>query len=83
MRIQILGTGCAKCARLAEQAKKAADELGLDYSLEKVSSIEEILAQGVLVTPALLVDGKLKASGSVPALEEMKKILESERWKKR
>ena len=83
MRIQILGTGCAKCARLAEQAKKAADELGLDYSLEKVSSIEEILAQGVLVTPALLVDGKLKVSGSVPALEEMKKILESERWKKR
>ncbi|MDO5114111.1 MAG: thioredoxin family protein [Planctomycetia bacterium] len=79
MRIQILGTGCAKCARLAEQAKKAADELGLDYSLEKVSSIEEILAQGVLVTPALLVDRKLKVSGSVPALEEMKKILESER----
>ncbi|MDO4585107.1 MAG: thioredoxin family protein [Planctomycetia bacterium] len=79
MRIQILGTGCAKCARLAEQAKKAADELGLDYSMEKVSSIEVILAQGVLVTPALLVDGKLKVSGSVPALEEMKKILESER----
>lgn len=77
MQIQILGTGCARCARLAEVAERAAEELEVEFTLEKVQEIDRILALGVLSTPALLVDGRIRVSGKVPSVEEMKKILKS------
>jgi small redox-active disulfide protein 2 len=58
MKIQILGTGCPKCRQLAENAEEAAKELGLDYELEKVKDINEIMSFGVMMTPALVLDGK-------------------------
>ncbi|HNV70620.1 MAG TPA: thioredoxin family protein [Candidatus Ozemobacteraceae bacterium] len=75
MKIQILGTGCAKCTKLAELAKQAADELKLDYQLEKVTSLNDIMKFGVMVTPALAVDGKVKVSGKLPSLDELKGFL--------
>lgn len=74
-KIQILGTGCPKCQRLGENAEKAARELGIEYEIEKVSKIDEITAFGVMSTPALAVDGKLKVSGKVASPEEIKEIL--------
>ncbi len=75
MKIQILGTGCAKCQKLAELAKQAADELKLDYQLEKVTSLNDIMKFGVMVTPALAVDGTVKVSGKLPTVEEIKGML--------
>jgi small redox-active disulfide protein 2 len=73
--IQILGTGCPKCRALTEQAERAAKELGLEYTLEKVTDINKIMDFGVLATPALAVDGQVKVSGRVPTLDETKQIL--------
>lgn len=75
IKIQILGTGCAKCQKLLESAQQAADELGLDYQLEKISDIKDIASFGVMMTPALAVDGKVKLVGKVPGPEELKKHL--------
>ena len=75
-KIQILGTGCPKCQKLAETAEAAAQELAIDYELEKVKEISEILAFGVMVTPALVVDGEVKVSGKVPSAEEAKQMLQ-------
>lgn len=75
MKIQILGTGCPKCKLLAETADKAATELGLTYELEKVTDINQIMNYGVMMTPALAVDGKVKLVGKVPSIEELKKLL--------
>ncbi len=74
-KIQVLGTGCAKCERLAEQTRLAAEELGLQYEIEKVQDIDRIVAMGALATPALAVDGKIVVSGKIPALEELKNKL--------
>jgi len=75
MKIQILGTGCPKCKTLAENAKQAAQELGVDYELEKVTDIVQIMKFGVMCTPALAVDGKVKMVGKVLAPDEIKKLL--------
>ena len=75
MLIQILGTGCPKCKKLAEVAEAAAKELGVDYQLEKVTEINRITAFGVMMTPALVVDGAVKLSGRVPDINELKKLL--------
>lgn len=74
-KIQILGTGCPKCEKLAESAKEAADSIGLEYELEKVQDITKIMNFGVMMTPALAVDGEVKVSGKVPSVEEIKAIL--------
>ncbi|MEW6015340.1 MAG: thioredoxin family protein [Candidatus Zixiibacteriota bacterium] len=74
-KIQILGTGCPKCKKLAEETEKAAKELGLEYSLEKVTDIQEIMKFGVMMTPALAVDGTVKLSGKVPSIDEIKKLI--------
>ena len=74
MLIQVLGTGCAKCNKLAEQADAAAKELGTEYLLEKVTDINKITAAGVMMTPALLVDGQVKVMGKVPTIEELKTL---------
>lgn len=76
MKIQILGTGCAKCTKLAEAAEAAAQELSLDYELEKVSDINDIMAMGVMITPALAIDGEVKLSGKVAGKDELKKLLQ-------
>ncbi|MGB2819832.1 MAG: thioredoxin family protein, partial [Phycisphaerae bacterium] len=65
-KLQILGTGCAKCRKLAENAKAAAEAAGIDYEIEKVTDINEIMKFGVMMTPALVVDGEVKAVGKVP-----------------
>jgi small redox-active disulfide protein 2 len=74
-RIQILGTGCPKCKKLAENAEAAAKELGLKCEVEKVTDIEAIMAFNVMMTPALAVDGDVKAVGRVPSKDEIKEIL--------
>lgn len=74
-KLQILGTGCPKCVKLTANAEAAAKALGLEYELEKVTDIARIVAAGVMMTPALAVDGKVKVSGRVPEVEELKKLL--------
>jgi small redox-active disulfide protein 2 len=74
-KIQILGTGCAKCKKLAEQAEKAAQELGIDYEIKKVTDIMEIASFGVMMTPGLVIDGKVKTTGKITSSEEIKKLL--------
>ncbi len=75
MKIQILGTGCPKCRKLAETTEQAARELGLDCSIEKVTDINEIVGFGVMMTPALAVDGQVKSSGRVGTVDEIKSLL--------
>ena len=75
MLIQILGTGCAKCTHLAELVDQAAKQVGGDYVLEKVTDIGQIIAMGVMVTPAMMIDGKLRCSGSVPTLSQLVALL--------
>jgi small redox-active disulfide protein 2 len=74
-RIQILGTGCAKCRTLAEAAEAAARRLGQPYELTKVTDLAEISAMGVMMTPALVVDGRVKVSGRVPGADELARLL--------
>ena len=71
-KLQILGTGCAKCNELAARTEQAAKELGLDYELIKVDEIDQIMAFGVMMTPALAVDGEVKVSGKVPGIDKIK-----------
>jgi small redox-active disulfide protein 2 len=73
--LQILGTGCSKCQKLAENAKAAAEALGLQYQLVKVTDLAEIGRLGVMITPALAVDGNVKCAGRVPDVEFLKKML--------
>ena len=74
-KIQILGTGCPKCKKLAENAEAAAKDLGIEYDIEKVTNINEIMGYGVMMTPALAVDGDVKVVGKVPSPDEIKGIL--------
>ncbi|MFA5975240.1 MAG: thioredoxin family protein [Elusimicrobiota bacterium] len=74
-KIQIMGTGCAKCQRLTDQTKIAVRALTLDADVEKVTDMKAILAAGVMTTPALVVDGKVKSTGRVPSIEEIKSLL--------
>ncbi|MBU1702062.1 MAG: TM0996/MTH895 family glutaredoxin-like protein [Candidatus Eisenbacteria bacterium] len=73
--IQILGTGCPKCKKLAENAEAAAKTLGIEYELVKVTNINEIARMGAMMTPGLAIDGELKSSGKVLSLEEIKALL--------
>lgn len=73
--LQILGTGCPKCGKLAENTEAAAKSIGIEYRMEKVTDIAKIVAFGVMSTPALAVDGVVKVSGRVPSAEEMRRIL--------
>lgn len=75
MKLQILGTGCAKCNALMLAAEQAAQALGLPCELEKVTDLQRIMAFGVMTTPALVVDGKVKVVGKVPSVDEIKKLL--------
>lgn len=75
MKIQILGTGCAKCKKMTEVAEKAAKDLGIEYELEKVTEIVDIMQFGVMSTPGLVLDGKVVVAGKVPTEEKMKELL--------
>ncbi len=70
-KIRILGTGCAKCTQLYELTNEVASEAGLDCDIAKVTDIQEIVAYGVMITPALVVDSEVKVSGSVPSKEQI------------
>ena len=75
MKIEILGTGCQSCKKLEENAKKAVQEAGSEAEIMKVTDIGKIVGYGVMSTPALVVDGKVKSSGRIPEAEEIKKWL--------
>lgn len=74
-KLQILGTGCAKCNQLTEATRAAADESGIDYEIEKITDFMRFADFGVMITPALVVDGEVKVVGKVPSIEELKKLL--------
>lgn len=75
MKIEILGTGCAKCKRLYANAEKAVEESGADVDLVKIEDVNEIMDYGVMITPAIAVDGEVKAAGKIPGAEEIKEWL--------
>jgi small redox-active disulfide protein 2 len=74
-KIQILGTGCPKCRKLAETAEKAATQVGLDYEIVKVTDLNDIMDYGVVVTPGLALDGKVLFTGKVPSVDEVTRML--------
>ncbi|MHC4625618.1 MAG: thioredoxin family protein [Planctomycetota bacterium] len=74
-KIQVLGPGCPKCKKLAENARAAVEQLGGDFEVEKVTDINEIMKFGVMITPALAVDGDVKTVGKVPSADEIVRIL--------
>jgi len=74
-KIQVLGTGCPKCEKLAAAAKEAVYSLGIEAEVEKVTDFQKIMSFGVMMTPALVVDGTVRVSGKVPSVEEIKKLL--------
>ena len=78
MKIEILGTGCPKCKKLAQKVEETVRELNLDAAILKVTNIDEIMNYGVMMTPALAIDGEVRSAGKVPGKEEIKKILLSE-----
>jgi len=75
MKIQILGTGCPKCRQLAENARTAASEMGISVEIEKVTDINRITDMGVMITPALAVDGVVKSTGKVIGKDEIAHII--------
>ncbi len=77
-KVQILGAGCAKCKKLAEETAKAADSLGMEIELEKVEALDEIMAFGVMSTPALVIDGVVQFSGKSLKAKELTRFLTQE-----
>ena len=75
MNIEVVGPGCARCRTLAVNAQTAADELGLACEVSKVTDYAEIARRGILMTPALLIDGKLKTVGKVATVKEIRDLL--------
>ncbi len=75
MKIQILGTGCPKCKKLAENAEAAVKAAGVEAEVEKVTQINDIMAMGVMMTPALAIDGQVKVTGKVPSADEIQALL--------
>ncbi len=74
-KIKVLGPGCARCERLAASAEQAANALGIEYELEKIKELEEYPKYGLMMTPGLVVDGKLVVQGKVPSVDEIKALL--------
>jgi len=75
MKIEILGTGCPKCKKLEENTRKALEETGKKAEVIKITDINEIIERDVMTTPAIMIDGKVKTSGRIPEIEEIKKWL--------
>ena len=74
-KLQVLGPGCPKCEELAKRTEEAAKAMGVDYELEKVKDLNQMMSMGVFMTPALVVDGEVKVVGKVPSDEEIKKMI--------
>ena len=74
-KLQILGTGCPKCRKLAENVKTAAEAAGIEYELVKVTDVNEIMKFGVMITPALAVDGEVKVVGKAPDVERLRELI--------
>ena len=75
MRIQILGTGCPKCKKLAENTEAALKQTGISAEVEKVTAVAEIAKFGVMFTPALAIDGEVKVAGKVPTPDKIAELL--------
>ena len=75
MKIQVLGPGCPKCKQLAETTEEIAKELDIEYDLEKITDINDIMTYGVFMTPGLVVDGQVISVGKVPTKEEIRNML--------
>ena len=75
MKIEILGMGCPKCKKLYENAQNAAKELNVQADIVKVEDLQQIVSRGVMTTPALVIDGKVKTAGSVPDVAKIKELI--------
>jgi len=75
MKIEILGTGCPKCKTIEKVVRKAVEELGVKAEIVKVEDLQQIIDRGVMMTPAVFVDGEAKIVGHVPSVDEIKKLL--------
>ena len=73
--ILVLGPGCPRCETLARVTKQAADQLGIEYELKKLTDIKQVPTYGLMMTPGLVVDGQLKVQGKVPSVDEIKALL--------
>jgi small redox-active disulfide protein 2 len=74
-KLIVLGPGCPRCDTLAKLTRQAADQLGIDYQLEKLTDIKQFMHYGLMMTPGLVVDGELKVQGKVPSVDELKALL--------
>ncbi len=77
MKIQILGTGCQKCGKLADAVEKAVEASGTGCEIEKVTDINRIISFGVMMTPALVINGAVQTVGKVPSVEEIKELIKN------
>ncbi len=75
MKIEICGSGCSKCAELEKRTKEAVASAGIDATVEHVYDMDKIIARGIFMTPALLINGKTAASGKIPSVEEIASLL--------
>lgn len=75
MNIKILGSGCASCQMLERMVRQAVDELKLEATIDKVTDVEQIMSYGIMWTPGLVIDGEVKASGRIPKMEELARLL--------
>jgi small redox-active disulfide protein 2 len=75
VKIQILGTGCPKCRKTYEHTEEALKQLGTCAELEKVEDLKAIMGFGIMVTPAVAIDGEVKVTGKIPSVEELKKLI--------
>ena len=75
MKIQVLGTGCPKCRKAYENAEQALKDLGICADLEKIEDLKAIMDFGVMVTPALAIDGVVKVAGKIPSVDEIRRII--------
>jgi len=73
MKIEILGMGCATCNKLEDTVRQAIKETGIDAQVDHITDIKKIMAYGVMITPAMVIDGKVMAAGKLPSLEDIKK----------
>jgi small redox-active disulfide protein 2 len=77
IQILVIGPGCARCKTLAQLTEQAVQELGITAEINKITDLKQIMALGVMMTPALAINGTIKLSGKVPTLAELKTLLQS------
>ena len=75
MKIEVLGTGCAKCKATEKVVRKAVEELGIQAEVVKVEDLQDIIDRGIMMTPAVIINGDVKIVGHTPTVEEIKKLI--------